>query len=81
MCELFGGHLAQVDNIFPFVQFFDLFQIDSLAENFCLLENAHKMVHHKSRLGYAMLICNHRVFLEGGIGIVLMTLHQKVRIT
>ena len=24
VCELFGGHLAQVDNIFPFVQFFDL---------------------------------------------------------
>ena len=62
-CELYGGHLAQVYFYLGFVIILlikdwlsshnclkiNQFQIDSLPENFCLLDYAHTAVRNKKR--------------------------------
>ena len=56
-CELYGAHIAQVDFHKTFGRFlkFDIFQIDSLAENFCLLDYAHTAV-QKRPICFAIFI-------------------------
>ena len=49
-CELYGAHIAQVDfqlKVLENYLKFQIFQIDSLAENFCLLDYAHTAVRKK----------------------------------